>query len=486
MSLQDQNDTESLHEQPLTPGNVRTVPPSTASGTQSPLISSEKPLNRLRTASQAFRPIHYLGSKLRMIDSIVEAVDKVDPSRGRVYDLFAGSGTVAGVLAQTRNVTAVDIQEYSRVLCSAIVHPSSIADSKTLNLESAKPSSLAYATASIVCHEQESITLALLGYPDMLNDFLEHCSFTRFISGEFNGSQPLRAVLTETALRLKEVGLDSASRSLITRMFGGVYFSYSQAIQLDALLDAVFSAPPSHRDILLASVLSTASEIVNTIGKQFAQPIRPKDKQGATKRNLLSKIHKDRSANAQVVFAKWLQRYHALTRTQLPHNVIRSDYTEALSSLQEDTRVVYADPPYTRDHYSRYYHVLETFVLRDNPAVTKVRIGGLERISRGVYRVDRHQSPFCIPSKVAEAFSKLFAGVARRGLPLVLSYSPYRQGIGARPRLLTLDDIQSLAEEEFSSVRIETVGPFAHNKLNNARLNRARTQFAESLIICRP
>ena len=486
MPLKDQNGNERAPETLTTPGSVSSVPPTPESATQWRLFPPEDSSDGLGQDLRIFRPIHYLGSKLRMVDAIVDAVDKVDPSSGRVYDLFAGSGTVAGVLARTRSVTAVDIQEYSRVLCSAVVHPMAVNGSQHLNLEPADTSSLAYATASIVHHEQESIDYALSGYPEMLNDFLEHCSLIRFLSGEFHGSQALRDALAQTALRLKEVGLDNSSSSLTTRMFGGVYFSYSQAVQLDGLLDAAFSNPLPRRDLMLAAVLSTASEIVNTIGKQFAQPLRPKDKHGATKRNLLDKIQKDRSANVRATFHKWLQRYQAVSRTPRPHRVVRSDYVEALTTVEEDTTVVYADPPYTRDHYSRYYHVLETMSLRDNPSVAKVRIGGVERISRGVYRVHRHQSPFCIPSKASQAFSTLLAGVARRGLPLVLSYSPYRQGSDARPRLLTVEEITSLAETEFSSVKVEQVGQFFHNKLNNARLNKARTQFAESLIICRP
>ena len=485
MSLKAQTGTESLRET-STPSDGIRKPPGLESATQLSLIPSENAPNDSGSASRVFRPIHYLGSKLRMVDAIVDAIDKVDPSRGRVCDLFAGSGTVAGMLARTRSVTAVDIQEYSRVLCSALMHPIAIADSNVSMLKSGEASDLAYATASIVSHEQECIKSAFLGYPDMLNDFLENCSLTRFLFGEFNGSQLLRDILTETAFRLKEVELHNSSNSLTTRMFGGVYFSYSQAVQLDTLLSAVFSAPSPHRDLLLAAVLSTASEIVNTIGKHFAQPIRPKDKDGVTKWNLLHKIHKDRSASVPAIFGEWLRRYRAVTRTRRPHSVIRSDYAEALASMEEDVQVVYADPPYTRDHYSRYYHVLETLSLRDNPAVARVHVDGISRVSRGLYRVDRHQSSFCIPSKVVPAFSTLFNGVARRGLPLVLSYSPYSQHSGARPRLLTIDDIKSLAEKEFGRVTVEKVGPFSHNKLNSARLNKARTQFAESLIICRP
>ena len=41
------------------------------------------------------RPIHYLGSKLRMLETVKEAVDTVDSSNGCVCDLFSGSGTVS-------------------------------------------------------------------------------------------------------------------------------------------------------------------------------------------------------------------------------------------------------------------------------------------------------------------------------------------------------------------------------------------------------
>ena len=485
MSLNAQTGTGRLPEPSTASGSISNLP-SQKPATQWPLFPLESSQNESEILDRAFRPIHYLGSKLRMVDAIVDAVDKVDPSRGRICDLFAGSGTVAGILARTRSVTAIDIQEYSRVLCSALVHPIASVECHKLLRVPSETSNLTWATESIVHYEQECIRRALAGNPDMLNDFLENCSLIRFLSGEFNGSQFLKNILTETALKLKDVGLHNSSSSLTTRMFGGVYFSYFQAVQLDALLDSVFSVPSAHRDVFLAAVLSTASEIVNTIGKHFAQPIRPRDKQGVAKRNLLHKIHKDRSSDVPTLFNKWLDRYYAVVRTRRPHTVIRSDYMEGLLSVEEDVGVVYADPPYTRDHYSRYYHVLETLSLRDNPAVDRVRIDGVERISRGIYRVNRHQSPFCIPSKVAGAFSTLFAGVARKGLPLVLSYSPYSQGTDARPRLLTVDAIKSLAEKEFGSVVVESVGPFSHNKLNNTRLNKARTQFAESLIICCP
>lgn len=74
-------------------------------------------------ASEAavFRPIHYLGSKLRLASTIADALDGADATRGTVLDLFAGSGTTALALAGHRRVIASDIQEYSRVICSALL-----------------------------------------------------------------------------------------------------------------------------------------------------------------------------------------------------------------------------------------------------------------------------------------------------------------------------------------------------------------------------
>lgn len=42
-----------------------------------------------------FRLVHYLGSKLRLIQPIRDAVEQVVPFGGRVCDLFAGSGAVS-------------------------------------------------------------------------------------------------------------------------------------------------------------------------------------------------------------------------------------------------------------------------------------------------------------------------------------------------------------------------------------------------------
>ena len=68
-----------------------------------------------------FRPINYIGSKLRILESITDAINSVSRDSAPVCDLFSGSGTVSLALARNRKVVAVDIQEFSRVICSALL-----------------------------------------------------------------------------------------------------------------------------------------------------------------------------------------------------------------------------------------------------------------------------------------------------------------------------------------------------------------------------
>ena len=73
---------------------------------------------------------------------------------------------------------------------------------------------------------------------------------------------------------------------------------------------------------------------------------------------------------------------------------------------------VYADPPYTKDQYSRYYHVYETMYRYDYPT----------SFGAGRVRDDRFSSSFCLRTQVADSFTELFSSIAALQIPLVLSY----------------------------------------------------------------
>lgn len=429
----------------------------------------------IRQDLRVWRPIHYLGSKLRLVQSIREMISELDPTFGTVCDLFAGSGTVSLALSGERNVVAADIQEYSRVLCSALLQPASL-DRATLDCLFTKidlnRKRLEHSLEPILALEQRAIERANTT-PELLCDLVEYGSL---LSGNEEGNA-LAIALKETRSRIEK----NANELMATRYFGGVYFSYRQTLFIDCALNAFDDMPADMKDTFLAALLSTASTIVNSVGKQFAQPMRPRRSDGTIKQHLINQMCRDRCLDAGKIFLAWLSRHSELRRDG-SHQVIRGDYREVLAQLV-NVSVIYADPPYTRDHYSRFYHVLETLCLRDWPMVSTTSLTGRGTTSRGLYRTDRHQSPFCIKSQAPTAFAELFEGARKIGVPLLLSYSPFITN--GHPRLMTVEAVSKIAADYYREVKVLPARPIAHSKLNKTELHLDASNNAEIFIICK-
>jgi adenine-specific DNA methylase len=194
---------------------------------------------------------------------------------------------------------------------------------------------------------------------------------------------------------------------------------------------------------------------------------------------------RDRGLDVRGLFLELLERWRLALVADGPSNcVVRADVDDFLQS-DIGFDAAYADPPYTIDHYSRFYHVLETLVRRDQPTLSHMRKGGVLTIMRGLYREDRFQSDFCVPSKAVDAFRRLFWGVARRGVPLVLSYSGHVDAGTQRSRTLPVDDLAVLARRSFRSVEIFEPTFEGHRKLNASHRNASTERGSERLLICR-
>lgn len=435
-------------------------------------------------SSFVFRPIHYLGSKLRVLTAIGQAIDHVDPSGGPVCDLFSGSATVSRYLSQRRRVLAVDIQEYAKVLAEAILNgdPECLASAVDETVRNhGCGAALREAVAPLAELEAESALEAKRGNLGPLCELLDVGNLASLDPSSLPARSPLSAARIEASARLKSLRLPN-SDTVCVRHFGGQYFSYAQSADLDAL--ATF-ARASGSSVLLAATLSTASHLVNSIGKQFAQPIRPRDKSGKPKRHVVKKIITERSLSAKSVFLNYVRQYTALATKRRDHVAVRADFRVGLASTAVRPSVIYADPPYTRDHYSRFYHCLETIALGDDPKITKSNLGDGNKQSRGGYRAGRHQSPFCIKSEAPVAFSALFSGAAALRVPLVLSYSGYNPSMEARPRVMALSAVVEMAKMHFAKVQVEQLSTLDHMKLNATFLNKASKGTNEVLLLCR-
>ncbi|MFT3761995.1 MAG: DNA adenine methylase [Pseudoxanthomonas sp.] len=434
-----------------------------------------------------FKPLYYLGCKASFIEPILNALNDVDSSGGRACDLFSGSGAVASALSGSRDVTAVDIQEYSRVICSAQLSPTRLSKqhviASTARLtESELAGRLLWALHPLIEHEKAAIDEALDDSPEAIVELLE--SYPLTVKNLEKGTSALSAARAMAMGRLKKEQLLGVKETTVTTYFGGIYFSFAQAAVLDVALTQAAEAPDNIKDTLLSASLSAASVLVNTVGKQFAQPLRPRNKSGLIKAGIGTVIHKDRSMDPVRVYSEWLSAYANLPVSKGSHEAFKMDYLDAIKTQGGRFSVVYADPPYTRDHYSRFYHVLETMCLRDTPAISTVTKNGKLSLSRGIYREDRHQSPFCIRSEAPKALAELFEATSQWKLPVVLSYSPHESGDGTHPRVMSGGDIVTIAKRFYRNVVVELLDGSTHNKLNKAALELNQRKHAEMIVKC--
>jgi adenine-specific DNA-methyltransferase len=206
-----------------------------------------------------------------------------------------------------------------------------------------------------------------------------------------------------------------APQDLFTSRYSTTYFSVSQAMEIDSLRYAADVGLASqefttdeHRWLLVA--ISLAMSRCTTSTGHFAQPLAPKSSNVARianqrARSILEVVMANLDTLRPVGTARWRKKNKVFQSGAI-------SLLDTLADAPETPAVVYADPPYTDDQYSRYYHLYETLILYDYPVCT----------GRGRYRDGRAVSEFCLPRKVSEALENLIAKTHNLGSDLVLSY----------------------------------------------------------------
>jgi adenine-specific DNA-methyltransferase len=241
---------------------------------------------------------------------------------------------------------------------------------------------------------------------------------------------------------------------LATLTFAWGYFGLEQAIQLDSLRYAIDAARADRRltaeaaDWSRLSLLGAASRIASSPG-HFAQYLR-----GNTPRSF-ERVRNQRRRAAWDWCMSGIETLRPFGDGpwRKTNRVFRSDALRLwpkLDRLNLRNAVVYADPPYSKEHYSRYYHVLESLTRYDYPASSGM----------GRYRDDRFRTPFSVKTEVLPAMNSLCESIAARGWSLVLSYP----SSGLLTKGLSLDPAE-LLRQHFSRVRLGMKVPTAHSTL---------------------
>jgi len=339
-----------------------------------------------------------MGTKKALAPVVREAISGLGRA-GQVADLFSGMGSVATSLAPVAPVLTND----------ALAFTTSFARARFLETERLPSRTAArrlfpdFRTAYEHLREEFGHRMA--------RERIALASETRDVLEEYMETAPHVGNSDWYRRRSRSANAKSSfERYCMTVLyFSAGYFSTAQAAQLDAVRFAIDRYDDAaSRDWLMAAWLAAAGAVINAPG-HAAQFLKPGNDE------VYKRIRRQWQRPVWSIFIDKLDAIQAVgtKRWRSRNSVCNADALKLVASPAFDrVGTVYADPPYTKDHYSRFYHVYETLYRYDFPDSEGV----------GRYRPDRFNTPFSLARNVDDAFRRLFESIAKRDLPLVLSY----------------------------------------------------------------
>ena len=318
-----------------------------------------------------------------------------------MVEAFAGIAAVSEGMANSRAVILNDSLAFIACLARARFLPRPITDSATMLQRVQGALSVVPSDAFDPFDAQVRREARVLESGDWLS--LRHWMETV----PHVGNSKSRRRLRDQDLQGRLVG----TYRLASLYFSGGYLSVKQARDLDMIRSAaeLVDVSPEERDWLLASWLVAVASLLNAPGHS-AQYLTVHDQRSA------DRVSGNFRRDAWRAFSTAIGRVVPIGSTQWRdlNQVTTNDACDLFELDLTGVGVIYADPPYTKDQYSRYYHVLETLYVESYPQCNgKGRYPALN---------ERTSSLFSVRSKVSAAFDALASACATRNLALVVSY----------------------------------------------------------------
>lgn len=379
--------------------------------------------------------IKYMGSKTKILPFVIKGIQSVY-KRGPICDLFAGSCSLSGALGGQVPIISNDIQVYSSVIAKSYLTDWNSGDIaiEQINEEAAEYHRQNYNDLIPQFQYPEAITL---------EQFYEIEERSReLITQEFNNEW-----------------------HLFTKNYSGTWWSTEQCTWIDSYRKVI----EDHRESTMYNTLLCClmyAAAYNSQGTGHYAQYRDANTQSS-----LEDIMIYRSKNIKEYFERKLIEAIKIApqeATHLNHIIESNDYIDCLRNVRNCT--VYADPPYCFVHYSRFYHALETMVLYDYPELQEKN----GELVKGRYRVDRHQSPFCIKTQVEGAFNNMFAVIKENHCSLVLSYSD--------TAMISIRELKNLALQHFER-RLISIKSLDYTHMTMGRKEDRKRDVKEKLLI---
>lgn len=323
----------------------------------------------------------YMGSKRELLDFIISSINDLDIESNWFCDLFSGTSVVGCSLKDEYNIQINDIQTYTSIFANTYL-PNINKLINSTELEKIKDRVLFY------------VDEFYRKYPDLIFDY----------NSIDNYESLARIEIQQQSLICNnfEIGFH-----LFVKYYSGTYWSYTQCVWIDSIR-AVAEEYKGKSDyyIILSSLIYAMSYTSQSTG-HFAQF---RDVTESNMHDIMLYRIRDIWTYFEKKFLEILNVVDVEATNR--YTITTLDYLDCLRLIERNT-IVYADPPYSSVHYSRFYHAIETLIRYDYPNVKY----------KGRYREDRHQSPFGKKTEVKNAFGKLFKGVKNKNSHLILSYS---------------------------------------------------------------
>lgn len=412
--------------------------------------------------ARVFRPVQYLGSKLRVLDAITSLAREVAPRGAGAVDLFAGSTVVSQAFAASGfRTTAVDTQAYSRVFAQAL-----------LGIDRAMGAKVD--ADALLCEAENALprdpTWAAIAQEE--RDLVERAN-----------AAALRSLEARLPLAWRRGRVEADADAPLTSFYAGSYFGVRQALQLDAL-GSVIASPASgldawQRATAKTALMHAASRVVHSAGKHFAQPLKVRAGNATFHDH---RFLSDRAIDISTVFR---QACAAIASVAPPrdagHRAVTDSAERFVTQDEGGSKLYYLDPPYTAQQYSRFYHVLETIATNKPP-----RLPAGSAPTMGLYPGDRYKSAFSSRRRAAAALAMVLGRIASLKATAIVSYSVSARGSDGNARMIGLEELLAACRQVFGGRHVEMV-ELAHRyrQFNSGENANEGRDDKEVLVLCR-
>jgi adenine-specific DNA methylase len=314
---------------------------------------------------------HYMGAKRELSTFLLEGFSSAIGPNGVLVDLMCGSGVIAGSAARFWETYASDSQEFCKKL--ALVQGGGFSRTRAESV---------LGTVLSKARDHSEVLCLPLDADLSLEDELFHSDLTERLRdryASFIEEFPLYpASGSHRWSPSHEVGRRRCTNRLtpyllFTSYFANIYFGLRQCVEIDSLRYGIDNlADPVAREWALGALVASASRVATTYAGHFAQPlVRRWEEVGL---NELSRIIEKRALSVFHEFSVRMMNLAQESESVLHRvQVVPGPWQTAVEHLSASPLpsevLVYVDPPYRREEYSRYYHVLETLVTYDYPTV---------------------------------------------------------------------------------------------------------------------